>query len=220
MTGIPCVHACTAFNQTNQEIYDHVDEYYSVESYKKTYQHVIMPIPDKSHWVNTNSDPVGPPHIKIAPGRPKKVRRNDPDEDLHSKKLSKKGIPIHCHHCGHMDHNARTCKNTGCLFVMKKKARDTQANQEGVIEATVEVQEPSNVPSGRRNRGTNSRGGGRISGTNARGGNRNGGTTTNGRGNGRGKGRSKERGKNGPLCGIGLWNGVGISNAKSFTPHD
>ncbi|KAL3528786.1 hypothetical protein ACH5RR_008108 [Cinchona calisaya] len=43
-----------------------------------------------------------------APGRPKKVRRKASDEDMHSRIVTKKGIPIHCSQCDHIDHNVPT----------------------------------------------------------------------------------------------------------------
>lgn len=129
MTGIPCVHACAGLLQDNKNPYTYVDNYYSVEAYKKAYEGVIMPMPNQANWVKTNSDPLLPPHRKIAPGRPKKVRRKAPLEDLHVGKLSKIGLPIHCSHCGHIDHNARSCKVTGCLFVRQTKSRHAQVEE-------------------------------------------------------------------------------------------
>ena len=40
-----------------------------------------------------------------------------------------------------------------------------------------------------------------------------------GRGRGRGKGRGSDH-NNGPLCGIGLWNGQGISTSKTYIPFE
>ncbi|XP_071911639.1 uncharacterized protein [Coffea arabica] len=39
------------------------------------------------------------------------------------------------------------------------------------------------------------------------------------RGTGRGKGRGSDH-NNGPLCGIGLWNGQGVSTSKTYIPFD
>lgn len=126
MTGIPCVHACASLVQNEKDPYGYVDHYYSVDAYKKAYEGVIMPIPDQTNWVNSESEPVDPPNIRVAPGRPKKVRRKAPLEDLHCGKLSKVGIPIHCSHCGHTNHNVRSCKNIGCLFQRQRKSMPLQ----------------------------------------------------------------------------------------------
>ena len=48
MTGIPCVHVCTGLIQNNKDPYQFLDHYYSAKSYKRAYQGVIMPIPDKN----------------------------------------------------------------------------------------------------------------------------------------------------------------------------
>lgn len=87
MTGIPCVHACASLVQNEKDPYGYVDHCYSVDAYKKAYEGVIMPIPDQTNWVNSESEPVDPPNIRVALGRPKKVRRKASLEDLHCGKL-------------------------------------------------------------------------------------------------------------------------------------
>nr|XP_027118482.1 uncharacterized protein LOC113735689 [Coffea arabica] len=142
MTGIPCVHACAGLVQDNKDPYAYVDNCYSVEIYVKAYAGVIMPMPDQTNWVNASSDTLLPPRRKIAPGRPKKVRKKAQLEDLHVGKLSKVGLPIHCSHCGHTDHNARSCKVTGCSFVRQRKSVTAQGllnEGEELVEATLQM---------------------------------------------------------------------------------
>ena len=56
---------------------------------------LIILVPDESKWVKSNTDPVAPPLIRKALGKPTKKRRKGSDENQQSNKLSKKGIPIH-----------------------------------------------------------------------------------------------------------------------------
>ena len=48
MARIPCVHVCASLIQNRKNSYQFVDDYYLLESYKRAYQGVIMPIPDKN----------------------------------------------------------------------------------------------------------------------------------------------------------------------------
>ena len=66
---------------------------------------LIILVPDESKWVKSNTDPVAPPLIRKALGKPTKKRRKGSDENQQSNKLSKKGIPIHCSHCDHTNHS-------------------------------------------------------------------------------------------------------------------
>lgn len=126
MTGIPRVHACVAIVNSDREPADYVDDWYTVETYKRAYMNLIVPVPDQSKWVDSKSDPVSPPFLRKAPGRPKKKRRKGSDENQQSNKVSKRGIPMHCSYCGHSDHNVRGCKNIGCLYVRKWKLKRSQ----------------------------------------------------------------------------------------------
>ncbi|KAL3528735.1 hypothetical protein ACH5RR_008057 [Cinchona calisaya] len=57
--------------------------------------HVVSP--DAHAWLRA-----------IPTNLPKKMRRKGPDEDRHFGKVTKIGIPIHCSHYGHTDHNVPT----------------------------------------------------------------------------------------------------------------
>ena len=55
--------------------------------------------------------PVEPPRIRRPPGRPKKLRRREPDEPRpQSAKLSKRHLVMKCKKCGENGNNKRTCK--------------------------------------------------------------------------------------------------------------
>ncbi|KAL3514478.1 hypothetical protein ACH5RR_027195 [Cinchona calisaya] len=50
LTRIPCVHATTTIVNDNKEPSDFVHDWYTVNSYKMIFQHVIFLIPDDSGW--------------------------------------------------------------------------------------------------------------------------------------------------------------------------
>ncbi|KAL3499823.1 hypothetical protein ACH5RR_038916 [Cinchona calisaya] len=78
---------------------------------------------DDSGWVDTKSIPMGPPQIRKAFGKPKKLRRKGHDKEgvASCNRVSKKGTPMHCNHCSHTDDNVRGCKNIGLIYVRKRK---------------------------------------------------------------------------------------------------
>ena len=98
-------------HSNNKDPYQFVD-YCSVDTYKRAYKGVIMPITNKNAWVNTNSNPVEPLCIKIALGRSKNIRRSRLNEELIS--------GIHCNHYGLADHDVRKCKKSR-LFIHKSE---------------------------------------------------------------------------------------------------
>ncbi|KAL3498355.1 hypothetical protein ACH5RR_041087 [Cinchona calisaya] len=138
LTGIPCVHATTSIVNGNNEPSEFVNDFYTVDSYKITYQHMIMPVPDDSLW---------------------------------------------------------------------EQGAENLNSQEEAISSDTTFQNPSSItanqpPSRTFEIGSSSRGRDR------------------GRDRDRARGRAWGRGaKFGPYCGIGNWNGLGMSNMKSFIPH-
>lgn len=123
LTGIPCVHACRAIAHRKEKdvtAIDYVDNYYTVETFQKSYAHSINPMPGPEMWKKTSLVKVLPPTEKRGVGRPKKARRRQPDEL--SKKASERGsattnasvtqMPrqphkVKCSVCGGLGHNAR-----------------------------------------------------------------------------------------------------------------
>ncbi|BAF23783.2 Os08g0432600 [Oryza sativa Japonica Group] len=90
VSGIPCQHACAALFKMAQEPNNCIHECFSLERYKKTYQHVLQPVEHESAWpVSPNPKPL-PPRVKKMPGRPKKNRRKDPSEPVKSGTKSSK----------------------------------------------------------------------------------------------------------------------------------
>jgi len=118
VSEIPCAHACAALFKMSEEPNKYVHMCFSLEAYKRTYQHVLQPIEHESAWpVSQNPKPL-PLRVKKMPGRPKKNRRKDPSEPKRSStKSSRVGTKIKCGRCKGDGHNSRTCTVT-MVFIL------------------------------------------------------------------------------------------------------
>ncbi|KAL3498461.1 hypothetical protein ACH5RR_041193 [Cinchona calisaya] len=110
LTGIPCEHACAAIMHNGKEVADYVHPFYTIELYKRTYKHVIIPIPEKHLWLETGEQPIEPSELRRRPGRPRKLRRKGPDEKVDSSVVTRRGTVLHCSNCKQAGHNRKTCK--------------------------------------------------------------------------------------------------------------
>ncbi|KAH7838040.1 hypothetical protein Vadar_021397 [Vaccinium darrowii] len=98
---------------------DYVHNCYSVQTYLKTYDHVMGPINGKDMWPIDGYPKLLPPNVKKRAGKPKKAMRREPDEDEEQQpvekqtRLRKKGVKMTCGVCGKTGHNKRSCKQVG-----------------------------------------------------------------------------------------------------------
>jgi hypothetical protein len=80
--------------------------------YKKAYDPVIYLMPSKKQWVTTQHDMLEPPIARVAPGRPKKLRKMGVDESRDPKnphKMRKFEAKTKCSKCRARGHNKRVC---------------------------------------------------------------------------------------------------------------
>ncbi|XP_057452742.1 uncharacterized protein LOC130744588 [Lotus japonicus] len=104
-------HVVAAITCKRMKSEDFVHPYYKRAAYEATYGHEITPINGQKLWQPTNDPEILPPKKKRGPGRPKKLRRRDPFEDLGSTRLSRT-VPKHkCSRYGQHGHNSRRCPN-------------------------------------------------------------------------------------------------------------
>ncbi|XP_026436681.1 uncharacterized protein LOC113334705 [Papaver somniferum] len=103
VNGFPCVHACVSIQSTREDIYSFLEPYFTTEWYNRTYQEIILPIPNydkpQSYYP---SDRIIVPIPVPPPGR----RR----EQRFKKAWEKQKMPMMCTKCftlGH--HNRATC---------------------------------------------------------------------------------------------------------------
>ncbi|XP_059435360.1 uncharacterized protein LOC132168246 [Corylus avellana] len=72
MTGIPCAYAMSAIWFFNANPKDYVDDWYTIEMYKKAYDDIVYPMPGEDQWVKTNYDQVDPLEVEYNQGGPEK----------------------------------------------------------------------------------------------------------------------------------------------------
>jgi hypothetical protein len=108
ITGLPCTHALCLINATrNRDVDDFVDEYYSVDMFKRAYEGVVMPMTGRSQWPKVNMGfKLWPPLLKRSAGRPRSRRIKGVEEG--GKVTGKK----RCKRCGQLGHMMKTCNET------------------------------------------------------------------------------------------------------------
>ena len=84
--------------------------YYKVETYLRTYSHLIQPTNGEEFWPKENK--ILPPKMLVQPGRPKENKRKKAADEAQriSHKLKKSSTAQKCTNCGQLGHNKRGCK--------------------------------------------------------------------------------------------------------------
>lgn len=77
---IPCRHVVATLGFRNQYPEDLVDNYYSKYTYDKGYGYNVSHINGQDIWSEVDMEEMFPSSHKRGPGRPKKLRRREPDE--------------------------------------------------------------------------------------------------------------------------------------------
>ncbi|RYR35342.1 hypothetical protein Ahy_A10g050511 [Arachis hypogaea] len=94
LTGIPCIHACAALARVNKRPENFCHLLDTMESYKKTYEHHINPLPGQSLWEKSVYNQPQAPNIKRKPGKLTTKRRKDADEGTSGNKKAKPIITL------------------------------------------------------------------------------------------------------------------------------
>ncbi|XP_026384095.1 uncharacterized protein LOC113279634 [Papaver somniferum] len=103
VNGFPCAHACAAIQATREDIYSFVEPYFTTEWYNRTYQHIILPIPNYDKLKSYDpSDRVIVPISVPPPGRRRTHRIKNAYE-----KQKRAMMCTKCFTLGH--HNRTTC---------------------------------------------------------------------------------------------------------------
>jgi zinc finger SWIM domain-containing protein 3 len=129
MTGIPCAHAVFMIWYFNTNPKDYVDEWYTIEMYKKAYDEIVYSMPGEARWVRTSYEHVDPPLNRIQPVRPRKVRRRGPEEPVNQNRIRKGGVIMRCNKCRGVGHNTRTCPRNRTKAVNYKRSRSSRRNE-------------------------------------------------------------------------------------------
>ena len=62
-------------------------------------------------WPKMNFDAIIPPLYRKKPGKPRKLKRREPDEDQSQTKLRRTNTSITCRKCKEYGHNSGRCPN-------------------------------------------------------------------------------------------------------------
>ncbi|KAG5582737.1 hypothetical protein H5410_053364 [Solanum commersonii] len=107
-TCIHCCHVIAALHFRKLEPINYVAHWYSKETYLKVYSHYIQPVTNMKMWPQLTNPSIIPLVIKTLPGKPRKCRRKEQNENK-IEKLSKRGVEITCSLCHAKGHNKRGC---------------------------------------------------------------------------------------------------------------
>ncbi|KAF3654301.1 hypothetical protein FXO38_15204 [Capsicum annuum] len=80
LKGIPCPHSIKAYIHDKQEPEDHVNWWYSKESYMLVYMYKIQPVRGSKFWKVDSAHAMEPPKIHKMAGRPKLKRKREKTE--------------------------------------------------------------------------------------------------------------------------------------------
>lgn len=104
---LPCAHvmaACSAQDYgANRAHHEFASEWYSVRSYKASYQPEFHPVRDKRYWRPYTGPHILPPPTRRQPGRPKSTRIKNVMDELQTPKTNR------CSKCGSQGHNRKRC---------------------------------------------------------------------------------------------------------------
>lgn len=110
LNGVPCNHVVAAIFDERGRPENYMDDVFLRETFLKAYDWHIHPMPGEEDWSECNYNEIGPPNVKIAPGRPKKKRNRENGEPTNPHRISKKDTKVNCGNCYMEGHNDKTCK--------------------------------------------------------------------------------------------------------------
>ncbi|XP_025625801.1 uncharacterized protein [Arachis hypogaea] len=115
ISGLPCKHGAAAIIYIREKVENYCDAYYHKDKYIIAYFGLHSPLPDLDTLDDTN---VFPPPLRRLPGRPRKSRIREKDEDAPSN--ARRISTVRCSNCKDLGHNRKGCQRAP---VRAKKAR-------------------------------------------------------------------------------------------------
>ncbi|KAG8377364.1 hypothetical protein BUALT_Bualt08G0025400 [Buddleja alternifolia] len=104
LVGYPCCHVVASIASLRLDIENYVDDCFKKETYLRVYSHMVNPVLGMHDFEDSVLGTIDPPHIRIMPGRPKKMRRRD-GNDIRGPFVLRKGLTHTCSICGEQGHN-------------------------------------------------------------------------------------------------------------------
>ncbi|XP_052113691.1 uncharacterized protein LOC107473343 [Arachis duranensis] len=105
INGLPCKHSAAAIIYIREKVENYCDAYYHKDKYIITYYGLHSPLPDLDTLDDTN---VLPPSLRRLPGRPRKSRIREKDEDAPSN--ARRISTVRCSNCKDLGHNRKGCQ--------------------------------------------------------------------------------------------------------------
>ncbi|XP_042029713.1 uncharacterized protein LOC121776580 [Salvia splendens] len=133
LIGIPCTHAIATINKNGDDVTRYVSRYYLKSTMIMLYENVLYPINGVDNWPKTTSDGVlelAPPRSKRQRGRPKKLRREEPQIHLYADggESLRRIFVMRCRRCGQEGHNRRICSNDPQTYARSQVGETSQHN--------------------------------------------------------------------------------------------
>ncbi|CAI8598444.1 unnamed protein product [Vicia faba] len=101
-------YVVSALQYQNLDPEKYVDPCYMREAYRVCYENNVSPINDMDMWPTVDAEELLPPQYKKGPGRPKKLRFRELDEN--GSRMRRVGVAYRCTHCDKFGHNSRKCQ--------------------------------------------------------------------------------------------------------------
>ncbi|CAN1240534.1 hypothetical protein LINGRAPRIM_LOCUS2771 [Linum grandiflorum] len=93
------------------DVYQYINEYYTIENTRKTYENGVPPLRGQQAWVVTHGSVIMPPAFRLMPGKPRKqpIREVLELESIPSRSgvgtiVGKKGIVMQFRRCQQHGH--------------------------------------------------------------------------------------------------------------------
>ena len=99
LTGLPCKQGIAAIFKNLEKVEDYVHPCYIRDTYLRTYQEIIQPMPSQLQWVQTGQLAPIALHVYKPPSRPPKLRKKAHDEPRNPYRVSRMNKTIKCGKC-------------------------------------------------------------------------------------------------------------------------
>lgn len=91
LAGLPCPHAVSAIYFKTNSLDEYIASCYRVTQFLNTYSHCLNPLEGMQSWPESDMPSLKAPGYVKMPGRPKKERRREPQEQPKARKIVKGG---------------------------------------------------------------------------------------------------------------------------------
>ncbi|XP_047942776.1 uncharacterized protein LOC125189552 [Salvia hispanica] len=110
LTGIPCTHAIATINKNGEDVTRYVSRYYLKSTMSMLYENVFYPINGVDNWPKSSYGALelAPPRSKRQRGRPKKLRREEPQIRLHADGDARAAVGESSQHTGSRERGEST----------------------------------------------------------------------------------------------------------------